>query len=257
MDAEARRAFYGRALEAFRRAGIPFLIGGAYAMRFFADVRRETKDLDVFIREEDWPAVRDLFEGMGCRTRLVSRFWLAKVAEGEWIVDLIFGSRNGICVVDEAWFEHAVETVLFDRPVRMVPLEEMIWSKAFVMERDRYDGADVAHLLLRRAEEIRWPRLMARFRGHEAVLLSHLILFTFIYPSERGRIPAGVFRTLLSRWRREPTPEAPVCRGTLLSQIQYLPDLHRGYLDARLRPYGKRSPEQVDEEERGSAPRTA
>jgi hypothetical protein len=27
----------------------------------------------------------------------------------------------------------------------------MIWSKAFVMERERYDGADVAHVILRRA----------------------------------------------------------------------------------------------------------
>ncbi|MFN3486681.1 MAG: nucleotidyltransferase domain-containing protein, partial [Planctomycetota bacterium] len=81
MDAEARRAFFGRALEAFRQAEIPFLVGGAYALRFFADVRRETKDLDVFIREKDWAAVRRLFEGLGYRTRLVSRFWLAKVTE--------------------------------------------------------------------------------------------------------------------------------------------------------------------------------
>lgn len=250
MDAEARRAFFGRALEAFRQAEIPFLIGGAYALRFFADVRRETKDLDVFIREKDWPVVRRLFEGLGYRTRLVSRFWLAKVTEGEWIIDVIFGSRNGLCAVDEDWFKHAVDAALFGASVRMVPLEEMIWSKAFVMERDRYDGGDVAHLLLRRAEEIRWARLMARFRGHEAVLLSHLILFTFIYPSERDRIPPSVFRTLLSRWRREAVPETPLCRGTLLSQVQYLPDLARGYRDARLRPYGKLTPEQVEEEER-------
>lgn len=197
MDAEARRAFFGRALEAFRQAEIPFLVGGAYALRFFADVRRETKDLDVFIREKDWPAVRRLFEGLGYRTRLVSRFWLAKVTEGEWIIDLIFGSRNGLCVVDEDWFKHAVDAVLFGATVRMVPLEEMIWSKAFVMERDRYDGADVAHLLLRRAEEIRGAAdgALPRTRGgaFEPPHSFHVHLPVGAGPDPPERLPNAAF----------------------------------------------------------------
>jgi hypothetical protein len=59
-------------------------------------------------------------------------------------------------------------------------VEETIWSKAFVMERERYDGADIAHLLRASAERLDWHRLLERFDAHWPVLLSHLILFGFI-----------------------------------------------------------------------------
>lgn len=32
-------------------------------------------------------------------------------------------------------------------PVQLCPPEEMLWSKSYVMERERYDGAEVMHLL--------------------------------------------------------------------------------------------------------------
>src|SRR6266853_3685632 len=70
-------------------------------------------------------------------------------------------------------------------------------SKAFVMERERYDGADIAHLLHARAEALDWGRLARRFGRHWRVLLSHLILFGFIYPSERTRIPEPPMRRCL------------------------------------------------------------
>ena len=64
---------------------------------------------------------------------------------------------------------------VLDVPVRLIPAEEMIWSKAFVMERERYDGADVAHILRACAETLDWPRLLQRFDGHWRVLLQHLV----------------------------------------------------------------------------------
>ena len=126
-------------------------------------------------------------------------------------------------------------------PVRLIPAEEMIWSKAFVMERERFDGADVAHILRACAETLDWPRLLQRFDGHWRVLLQHLVMFGFIYPSERARIPAAVLRELMSRLERELTRSSPdrVCQGTLISRAQYLVDVERwDYADPRLAPRG-------------------
>jgi hypothetical protein len=39
----------------------------------------------------------------------------------------------------------------------------MIWSKAFVMERERFDGADVAHLLRSMGPRLDWDRILRRF----------------------------------------------------------------------------------------------
>jgi len=48
------------------------------------------------------------------------------------------------------------------------------------MERERYDGADIAHILRARAADLDWERLLERFAGHWHVLLSHLILFEYL-----------------------------------------------------------------------------
>ena len=106
--------------------------------------------------------------------------------------------------------------------------------------RERFDGADVAHLIHATAERLDWPHLVRRFNSCWRVLLSHLVLFGFIYPSERNRIPASVMSDLLQRAQEEIGTNPPsdrVCRGTLLSRAQYLPDVdERGYRDARLEP---------------------
>jgi hypothetical protein len=125
-------------------------------------------------------------------------------------------------------------------PVMLMPAEEMIWSKGFIMERERYDGADIAHVLHARAECLDWRRLLARFGRHWRVLFSHLVLFGFVYPSGRARVPAWVMTELTRRLQREtasvPVADpSPVCRGPLLSRAQYLSDIEgHGYRDVRL-----------------------
>jgi hypothetical protein len=100
----------------------------------------------------------------------------------------------------------------------------------------------VAHILRASAERIDWTRLVARFGDYWRVLMAHLVLFGFVYPGERHRIPPGVLSELSSRLQRElATPEtgARVCRGTILSRAQYLVDVERwGYADPRLAPQG-------------------
>jgi hypothetical protein len=68
-------------------------------------------------------------------------------------------------------------------------------------------------------------------------LLSHLILFGYIYPGERALIPAAIMEDLMTRLRSEASTAGPerLCRGTLLSREQYLVDVREwGFRDARL-----------------------
>jgi len=131
--------------------------------------------------------------------------------------------------------------------VKIAPVEELLWQKSFVMERERYDGADVAHILRSCAETLDWDRLMQRFDPFWQLLLSHLTLFAFIYPSERHRVPQRVMMDLIGRLQTEMSSAASdnrVCRGTLISRGQYLLDIGRyGYQDARLLPSGNMSAE--------------
>jgi len=131
--------------------------------------------------------------------------------------------------------------------VRLMPVEEMIWSKSFLMERERFDGADVLHLIRARQKEINWPRLLSRFGEHWRVLLSHLVLFPYVYPNEPA--PQDVIDELLARAGNEVKADEGIrlCRGPLLSRAQYLVDVERwNYVDAREVPLGTMTPEEID-----------
>src|SRR5262249_3745668 len=158
---------------------------------------------DVFVRRVDTGRALDALGQAGWQTDLTFPHWLGKALCGEEFVDVIFSSGNGVAEVDDGWFEHAVKDRVLGMPARLWPGEEMIWSKGFIMERERYDGADIAHLLLARARDLDWPRLLTRFGEHWRVLLSHLVLFGFVYPSARDRVPAAVLRDLTDRLERE------------------------------------------------------
>jgi Nucleotidyl transferase of unknown function (DUF2204) len=229
--------FHRKSVAALHAAEVPFLIGGAYVVEVYAGVSRGTKDFDLYVRPDHVKAALGALARAGYETELTFPHWLAKATRAGDVVDLIFRAGNGLCEVDDSWFERALDEKLLGLPVKLCAPEEMIWMKAYIMERERFDGADIAHILRCYAAEIDWPHLVRRFGPDWRVLLSHLILFGYIYPGERARIPAGVMEDLMTRLRGEANTSGPdrLCRGTLLSRQQYLMDVQEwGLRDARL-----------------------
>ena len=237
--ASQTRQFYIDAMKVLDDAGLDYVVGGGYAMVCYTGIPRNTKDLDIFVREQDHRRILQTFEQAGYRTEYFYPFWIAKALRGEDFIDILYNSGNGQCVVDDEWFTHAREVEVLGHRTRLVPLEEQLWSKAFVQDRDRFDGADVLHLVLSCGEEFDWERLLRRFAGHERVLLAHLVTFDYAYPSEREQIPAWVMDRLLAT-AADRTPEAErVCYGPNISQKGFLTDIRGGgFIDGRLKPHG-------------------
>lgn len=243
------REFYRDAMRIMQKGGLPFLVGGAYAFARYTGIERHTKDFDVFIRREDWPRAEEIFGRAGYKTELTFPHWIGKAFQGDDFVDLIYSAGNGVAAVDDTWFEHAVPARVFDMDVELIPAEEMIWSKGLIMERERFDGADVAHVIRAVGEKLDWRRLITRYGRLWRALYAHMILFGFIYPSERDRIPAWVMTELAQRLATE-VEEGPsdenICYGTIISRQQYLVDVSLwNYRDARLQPLGKMSAEEI------------
>jgi len=100
--------------------------------------------------------------------------------------------------------------------------------EALLQNRHRYDGADIAHLILRQTERVDWQRLLIHMEQYWEVLLMHLLNFRFIYPSERDRIPRWLMDELLLRAQQQaelPLPQTRVCRGRLFSAEDYRIDV--------------------------------
>ena len=232
--------FYQDAFAILEEANIPFLIGGAFAQSRHTQRDRDTKDLDIILRREDVIRMLAAFEHAGYQASVPYPHWLAKIHSNGHYLDVLFGSGNGVVHVDDRWFEHAVDADVLDRKVKLCPPEELLWSKAFVQERERFDGADALHLLHACARTLDWDRVVERFGQHWPVLFGHIVLFMFAYPDRRGDIPRRVVDELSRRLRTlAPQEHEQVCYGTLLSREQYLYDVNvLGYEDGRLEPRG-------------------
>lgn len=233
--------FYVDALDRLEAAGVPFLVGGTFAYARYTGIDRETKDLDIFVDPSEIRRALSVLAQAGCRTALPYPHWLGKVSMGSHCMDIVFSSGNGVARVDGEWFAHAVESDVLGHVLPLCPPEEMIWSKAFVQERERFDGADVLHLVRAQGRTLDWDRLLRRFAEEWAVLLAHLVLFRYVYPDRRQDVPNRILNDLLGRLHaQQAEPDNHVCKGTLLSREQYLYDLCRlGYEDARVRPHGR------------------
>lgn len=231
---EDTHAFYRDVLATLSEKGVPFLLGGGYAMRHWTGIARDSKDLDLFVRAEDKDRALEVMAARGYFTTTPFPHWLSKIYCEDLYVDVIFNSGNGLTKVDEGWFDNAVDGRLLGVPIKISPAEETLWSKAFVIERERCDAADVAHLLRARGDKLDWRRLITRFGSNARVLFAHLMLFGFIYPGETSKVPQWVLDELFEGTKNEKVEIKDLCRGTLISRAQFLVDLERwGYKDAR------------------------
>lgn len=216
--------FYAAALRELTELGLPFLLAGTYAVSAYTGISRATKDLDVFCKAGDWPRILNHFQTQGYSVEIEDERWLGKVYKGEHFFDVIFASSNGTMPVTDAWFEHVREVKVLDVPVKIVAPTELIWSKAFIQVRHRYDGADVVHVILHQHSNVDWHRLLAYMDLHWEVLLMHLLNFRWVYPSERDAVPRWLMDELLDRLTQQldlPTPNMKVCRGRMFSREDY------------------------------------
>lgn len=221
--------FYSHALDILNESGVEYMLGGAFALFTYSDVYRDTKDLDVYCRYADYPKILKQFADKGFDTQLTDTRWLAKVFHNDYFIDIIFDTVNNICKVDDVWFEHATPARLFDRDVKIIPAEELYWAKVYVQNRERYDGADLNHLMLKKGKDFDWERLFKRLDPHWHLFLAQILQFQFVYPSEyHDIVPKWIFDELMSRAAQQyelPPPVVRVCRGPMIDQTQYAIDI--------------------------------
>ena len=246
---EHTKQFYRDALGRLDEAGLEYLVGGAYAFARYTGIERHTKDFDIFIRRGDYERAAQILEAAGYQAELTFPHWLGKAFKGDDFIDLIFSAGNGVAEVDEVWFTNSVPETVLEMDVRLIPAEEMLWSKGLIMERERFDGADVAHVIKAVGDTIDWRRLIDRYGRYWRALYAHLILFGFIYPMHRSKVPRWVMEELANRVAyetRQTDGHENICFGTIISRQQYLKDIQEwGYRDARLKPLGNMNAEEI------------
>ena len=234
---DVERDVYRRALEALNAAGIPYVVAGAYAIYEHTGIYRKTKDLDLFFQPSAVVDAARALRDDGFTTRLEDEHWLAKATCGEYFVDLIYGMGNAIAFIDEAWTEHSRPGILAATPVRIAPAEELIWHRLFISERHRHDMSDIVHLILCLGDSLDWRRLVDRVGEHWPLLLSQVLMFTYVYPGYKSNIPSWVPEHLMRLAREQfarDEEDVDFTRGPMISRFSFTIDVREwGFADPR------------------------
>ena len=211
---------YRDVLLAMNDHGIPYAVAGAFALQKYTGIWRMTKDLDLFIKANDVPAALANLCQQGFRCETLDPVWLSKAHRGEYFVDLISGMSNATIVVDDSWMKRTQPAMIAGVKSQIISAEDLIASKLFVLRRERFDGADIAHIIYRTKGKIDWERILELADGHWEVVLIVLMLFRYVYPAHTDYVPAPLWQDLLSRYMhavQHPDLNAPF-RGSLVDE---------------------------------------
>lgn len=247
--AEEQVQLFRAVLEHLNERKVPYVVAGAAALRQHTGIARNTKDLDVFVPAEYVPAALESLREEQFETAVPDPVWLAKAHRGEYFVDLISGMSNAAIVVDQSWIDRGIPSEMFGVAVKMLAPEELIASKLFVTRRERFDGADIVHVIFATKERLDWDRILQLVGEHWEMLFWTLVLFHYVYPAQSQQVPRRVWNELLDRFRAEldnPNPQARF-RGSLVDPPMFnidmaewgLPNLLEEYRQKRLAETGE------------------
>ena len=217
---EEAAKLYRDVLLAMNEHGIPYAVAGAFALQKYTGIWRLTKDLDLFVKATDVPAALVSLCNEGFRCETLDPVWLSKARRGEYFVDLISGMSNAVIVVDDSWLQRAHPAVVAGVESQIISAEDLIASKLFVIRRERFDGADIAHIIYRTKGQLEWERILELACEHWEMVLWALVLYRYVYPAHTDYVPAALWQDLLSRYMhlvQHPDPNAPF-RGSLVDE---------------------------------------
>jgi hypothetical protein len=237
-----QREIVAEALRALNRSGVRYVVSGAAAFGYHTGVWRDTKDFDVFLCRAELTGALLALATHDFVVETVSAHWLAHAFKGQrfeesFYLDLIFGFGGWRAQIDANWWDRGHPTEILGQPVKVAPQEDLLWAKAYVAHRERFDLSDVLRLIRAGHDSIDWRYLRDRFGPDWQLLAFYLNLYDFVYPGHRADIPFWLRAELEQRWQeqsRAPSDQPVVCRGTLLDRFSFLPDIREGWKDARV-----------------------
>mgnify|MGYP003766398011 CR=1 FL=1 len=199
---ESKRVFR-EALATLNEAGMPYVVGGAFAMHHYSGVWRYTNDLDLYLDRRHVPVAIEMLSSIGFRDfgeqAAGDREWIYHAMKDGTLMDLIWQSPNRVTSFDGSFFERGSEGAFLGIPVRFMAAEDLVMSKIFTLNHQRSDWPDVFQVIRGCGGRLDWRYVLGRLGDNWAVLLALIVLYDWVYPSETYKVPQFVRDDLLRR----------------------------------------------------------
>lgn len=200
------RDLYTEALDALCRSGVPFMVGGAFAVWHYTGWWRNTHDIDVYVTHGNVPRAAEALSSAGFidlgEQAVGDRQWIYHTARDGLVFDVIWRFANLANYIGPDWFERASSGEFLGLELRFLPLEELIWIKVFVINRHRCDWPDLMRIIQAQCSAIDWDRLVDLLGEHWLLLAGLVDVFDWQHPDSLGCIPDSI-RDELARRRSE------------------------------------------------------
>jgi hypothetical protein len=243
-----QEALFREVLQLLNDKQVPYAVSGAFALHRHTGIWRNTKDLDLFLTAENAKRALEVLKEDGFATEVVDPVWLSKAWRDGFFVDLITGMSNGIITVEDSWIEGSARAKVSGVQTQVLAPEELIASKMFVLFRERYDGADIAHVIHGTRGQLDWDRLLHLAGEHWELLFYAMLLFKYVYPGKTDFIPKKIWESMLERTRQaveNPDPKAQF-RGSLLDERMFAIDVQEWGMNDLLGESRKRREDEID-----------
>jgi hypothetical protein len=211
---------YLRAIRGLRQKRIPFMLGGGFAQAVFTGRLRNTKDVDLYIDPGARDATVEVLSSAGFedyfQQQSYVRNWIYRSHQSGVIVDVIWSMANQRAQVDSLWFERAGSVRLRGEKLAVVPVEEFMWCKLYIMQRDHCDWTDLLNVMYTCGRRLDWEHLIWRVGEDLPLLKAMLLVYGWLGAPEAHNLPASV-------WRRLELPEsAPASAGAFRERVRLL-----------------------------------
>lgn len=216
---ESKRVFR-EALVGLNEAGLPYVIGGAFAMHHYSGVWRFTNDLDVYIHRASVPIAVEVLSSIGFRDfgeqAAGDREWIYHAMKDGTLMDVIWQPPNRVTSFDGSFFERGSEGSFLGIPVRFMAAEDLVMAKVFTLNHQRSDWPDVFQVIRGVGGRLNWRYVLTKLGDNWPVLLSLIVLYDWVYPSETCKVPEFVRDDLLRRkLAHTPSQNEPVRESVL------------------------------------------
>lgn len=186
-------ATYRDAIHALRNAGVGFLLGGGFALAGYVGRWRDTKDIDFYIMQSDRDKAVAALTAAGFEDLFPSlsydRKWIYRSTRGGVIVDIIWAMANQRAHTDELWFKNARPATLRGEALLVIPVEEFVWCKLYILQRDHCDWMDVFNVVHAAGTRLDWNHLLMRLGEDWPLLKGMLTVYDWLCPKQARRLP--------------------------------------------------------------------
>jgi hypothetical protein len=142
-----------RAAAALRDAGIPFAVGGGFALWARGGPTSE-HDVDFMIREQDAGRALEVLGEIGMKTERPPEGWLVKAYDGDVLVDLIY-APTGIDV-DDALLARCEEYNVHGMAMPVLDADVVFVSKLLALNEHHLDFEGLLSMARAIREQVDW-----------------------------------------------------------------------------------------------------